>query len=113
MAAPTSENEGGTRHTVLPFHLRAQQELAAFAMQVEAAKARKARLEKVLQIGSREEARQQEQAAIAAAATKERAETAAKEIAEARAGGARESKWGLKRSRDGDGSELAYGGAVV
>lgn len=110
---PTRGDGSGAGSAVLSFHLRAQQELVAFAQQAEAAKARKARLEKVMQIGSRQEAQQQQEAAMAAAAAKKRAEAVAKELAESKAAGPVQSKWGLKRSREGDGQLAAYGGAVV
>jgi hypothetical protein len=97
----------------VPFHMRQAAERAAFAAVQEQARAKRARLETVRTIHSRQEM----QAAEAAAYAEEQRQNQAKADAEANAALAAEAagpkKWGLKRSREGEEDALSYGGATI
>ena len=116
---PTLDMFGGedTERTAapkaVPFHQRQAAERAAFAAVQEQARAKRARLETVRAIHSRQEM----QAAEAAALAEEQRQNQAKADAEANAAIAAEAsgpkKWGLKRSREGEDEALSYGGATI
>lgn len=116
---PTVDMFGGEDATrtatpkVVPFHLRQAAERAAFVAVQEQARAKRARLETVRAIHSRQEM----QAAEAAAFAEEQRQNQAKADAEANAAIAAEAagpkKWGLKRSREGEDEALNYGGATI
>lgn len=112
-------NNGGTgsgiatKPKVVPFHLRQAAERAAFAAVQEQARAKRARLETVRTIHSRQEMQAAEAAAYAEEERQNRARADAKANAALAAEAARPKKWGLKRSRDGEDAALNYGGATI